>query len=1590
MKRNLSVSICSIILLSFLLVIGGCSGSGKGGSTSGGSGTTVVSGKVTLSSSITQAKPSFAPVGAPGSKTYRQTARFGAGSSVLSKLFATGDITPLSGATVDLYDADHPEWLFPVSSGSTDSNGEYTLSTMSNAAKNQNATYQDGDPIPAGNYTLVASKGGIGQKPVVAVQTIISEFSGQIPNVKLEAIDSDVAPAVISIVGLGKNKDGSQTWGSASKLYPKNAAIQLVFSMPMVREYLSAISIKSTDGGTVPTGKWSLSADWLTATYYLDAGQEMTLDKTYTVTIYGDDDTGNHAKAVNVYGNPCEKTAVGTFKASAADSLSPTVQWNSPTVIQMGNKVDVNQTFRVESNEILDVNGIRLIGSPSIGVKPGVVFLGKNNSGLYVYEFVLGKPLNFDQSYMLTVTGGKDLAGHAMNNLSGSITTWDAASTVGIDPAAGPEKQYLQAEVKAVFEKWVRSMNDRNLAQFQRLMSPEFYLEYDPSRGIDATTDVNRDGRWSISEFTKMFANRAFPQWDYCGTTINGIIAPTAGTYINVYPLTETADFEFKLTATNTINSQQCSDTAPRETFYATLQFKNGAWKMVRASSGIDTRDKPISSPDVILTELHQLTGNLIVTDVPIADGGKLDEIPDNPSTTPQQKKYVRAKFQWTAVQGVQSYLVIIGDLRHQGIGRAYAFPSSVTNIATDEQWDVNSSGLGTDVTSLFFQGQGGPGGPQALGDPNDIVFYEGGRYFWEVIGLSTIKPTDVPNMSLAILLKDISHTSALRNFGVTGLYRELEILLRPGTNPTAAPVAYSELFNGYDVGTAFQVTLTLYNPNLTAGGWINSWGSQYWNDLIAFDSAGMSSKVITLFKGWNWVYLCADGDWMANPPVPSLCKNFGIYTKGGKPPVIGVWEVIDDIGNTLAGDSSDFYKASAGAKKVTINGGVSDPAVAANGLYINLYNNELFASGSMQVPVTCDLSSPPNCTFSALVNIYKGNNWISLNGSGNTNYYTSNIGVNTDTGSVWVPPISITGFTGTNGTPTLKAKYPNSADWDVDPGLDYVVNVVGKFKNPGNGYYYFYSQSQAGNGNNGTISSSGDGSFAFPIILYQGWNNVSIYDNNYMNWYGLNIYALNGKVVIYPRITLVEGLAYNNSGSYTVNDCDVSISGTAMKGPLYVYWNAPGYSEQVSIQSTAVSGQTGTYTFTMPVLSNSYNYIDIYDVEWKWVGMSVYTNAANCTYTSPQVTFGGVKNAGGTNLPYVPSSYQADSSVDTVTIYGTTNRKERTITASMWTCGGNEIYSTQAASTLNSSGTYSWSIPGVKVYGGGSGLYNDIYVTDGYYFGQNVSVYSLNSVPLPEAPFRIETVTASLDGLLSPTYSGCSYQEYGTGIGTGNNTITISGVSDMNGTGYYIDQLGSNKSFDVTSGAFSITVPVYDQWNSFHFVDPGMRMFDIFVYTTNGIAKPKFVTITSPQHNATSVTGLKTVTAVVSDPVGAGFTPTEIWAYAYDSSTGISKSFTNNTANCPSCSTLTYSGSNISFNYDFGTSGTTYKYVEVYAYDSVRQISHLHGIYVNNQYGYGENSWKPGKAGNAGLYRERALSLEKMKRQQYYKSKSK
>lgn len=1549
------------------MILSGCSGKGTGGTGGSGSGTTVISGKVTLSGSVASSKTAYlkglssTPTSKPGSKAFYEQAAKAPVTGMTSVLNPSLQAAALSNAKVDLYDADHPEWLFPIASGSTDGNGDYSLSSMSNAANNPGAAYKDGDPIPAGKYTLVAYKAAFGQKPIVAVQTVVKDFSGAVSNVDFEVIPSTIAPSVITMFGVQKNRDGTQTWGGTGTQLPATAAIQVMFSMPMVRDTLSAIEIDSVSGtGQVPTGKWTLSADWLTATYYPDEGQQFTVGQEYTVTIYGSDDVQSNSQVTNVYGNSIAYTATGTFTASAADTLSPTIQWNSPTVVQMGSPVDVTQSFRIEANEMLDVNGISIQGNPSIGAKAGVIFLGKNAAGMYVYEFVLGEPLVLDQVYSLTVFGGKDLSGNSINVLSGSIRTNNAANTPGIDPTATPETQNLQAKVKSVFGRWVRSLNDRNLAQFQSLMSGDFYLEYDTSRGTDANTDTNRDGRFSFAEFSAMI-EQSFTMYDMCGTTMTGNVVGS----INVVPASNSSDFEFTLTATNIVNSRSCGEAAPKEHLYATLQYKNGAWRMVRASSGIDTRAKTIVSPDLITTQLNQKnylssSSPVVVGTSAIDDGGQLGKVPRTFSGTQTD---IAANYTWEAVQGVTSYVLVIIDARQPENVKAVAFPSTVTSVTTGVQWTDASIG-GKDVSTKFQNGGNGATGPT-------FNYVEGGRYYWEVIGFGTILPGDVGSKTMDVLLKDISSMSSLKSFSIGGgAYKELHIKVWPGTSTTTAPLTYSETIQGYDVGSAYRATLEILTPNIDGStmisGSLSINGSSYKSYNLAFDpvtglarEAASSNPPVTivLYKGYNSITVCDNG----NPTLmlPPLCKSFGILTSGGIAPVIGIWDVTDDLGNTLSGDAYNYFEAK-GAKKVTIAGGVSDTTISSLNVWVY---NESGAYFSTTAPISTD--GVGNKVYTTTVEIYKGNNWIKIEASANgqANHATQ-LGVYTDTGTVWVPPISVSTITGGART----AEYPYSSDWTAttSPG-NYSVTISGKFKNAVTGWYNLWSE---GSYQSGNIYVQPDGTFNLTVTLFTSdpvngsWNQIGMSYSDpttgTYSWYSVNILTKTGKPVILPKITKINGQNYSpstTSSSYTVDTCMVTIEGTAEKGNVQVNWNAYNGSSSFWEQQNIAADGSNQFSLTMPVVNgpNSYNYLDLYDWTGRRVGLNILTTG-NCTYTQP-VTAVTTINSSPVTFDAVNQWYPYDAgSATSITIAGTTTRPGGTVSATLYACSIQERYSTTADSGGN------WSIPGVKVYGTLPGGANAMLIMDGA-TAKTVIVATSNTQPLPAQPLDISSVSPG-----SKSQNQCGWSEWNAGAAT---SVIITGRStNGSGTGTYYDPINGMHQFAIdNAGAFSISVPVYNGMNYVRIYDANWNNYEVRVSTSNAAnPRPNFVKITSPSHDS-AASGLVTITGSVQDPTATGFTASKVKAMIYDSNRGMYTYFSSDPddQSLNGDKPMTFSGGTFSFSYDFGSFGppSSYSWIRVEALDMSgnQYIYHGHEMYVNNIYSYQEYYFKPGVA---------------------------
>lgn len=1519
----LRVSLSMALALALVACGGGGGGSSGGsvspGTTVPGATTTTISGKVKLSSTVA-GKPGLkkamygAPKGKPGSKAYMAAKQ--SSSGLRAALLAPAQAAAFTSGTVYLYNSDHPEWLAPVSSSPTDSAGAYSMSKLENAAANGGA-YKDGDPIPAGNYTLLAFKSG-GFDPIlgttttalVAVQTVVNKFEGTVAVSDLVAQESVALPTVTAMIGLKQNTDGTQTWGSAATNFPGNAAIQVNFSSAMSRGSLTNGIVISP----AVSGKWSLSSDWTTATFYPDAGVTFTPNTVYTITVKGSD-SGAAAAVKNVYGNALAKTAVGTFTATAVDTIAPTAIFVSPTTAQLANAVDVTLPIRIGSNKQLDVNGLTLDGKvagvSSLGAKPGVLYVGYDTaSSLYVYEFILGSPMQLGTTYDLTISGGKGLNGKAMNTLTGTIQTKSAAATTGVDAAASVATQSAQASVKSVFGNWVRAFNDRNITQLQSVMSGDFYFE---DKNTDPQSDLNKDGRLSLAEFSDMLTKNAFPQWEFCGTVVTGDVVG------NINVVGNNADFEFKLVGTSSKTSQACLNSLPTDAFYATVQNVNGAWTIVRASSGIDTRSKTITFPNLIdtLTLTQSQTGGVVT----IADGGQA-VLPYIPGATGPDAYPIT--WSWGATTGVSSYVLVRMDARDPQNGAACAFKSTVTSF-------ISGSGCvasgGKDVSAKFgFNNNKGP----AMMPANFLV--DGGQYYWEVIGLGTVTTSTIAAKTSQELLKDITAISAMQSFNIAGTYKELVAQVYGGATATGTPLKFSTLFNGYDAGAANQVTLTVTTGNTTATtGYLQVSGYSNKSYPLTFAS-GIATVTVDLYQGDNWISVS---------DMSGLNANFGVTTTGGLQPVVKITSIKDQNLAVITGDAWKYYKAT-GATRITVAGTVDTityPNITT--VDVNVWNDTSAAYSYVSAPVT-------GGTFTATLDIYKGDNWVNV-GSGfmdtATNTWVWNgdhAGVNTDTGTVWVPNISITSVT----TATLSNDYGQSSDWDASLDADGVVTIAGKFKVPKNGTYNINSD---GGYSNGTLVVLADGSFSLDVTLFKGWNYVSFQDSNY-NWYGVNIDTTTAKAAVKPTVTTVNGVAPTvtlaGGSTVSVSGCSATVVGTAKAGSLNVNWNGfDGTTYNYESQNLTLTGaEPAAFSFNVPLVGGvgSYNNVDIWDASNGWTSVKVTTSSA-CTYAAPVIALTGVLDSAALAVAQDMSGNYLAGASSTVTITGTSSRAGRTINASAYACSS-KSYSTTSSSVANLSGTYDWSIS-VPVYDGG----NYIYVSDGWSSNVSVNVNTTNTL----------LATAPLTAAVSPgtvTYAGtCGYNNWDAGAAT---SVTITGTTTApDGTGTYTDASGANQTFTITGGVYTIAnVALYNGSNYISISDTKYNYQSVYISTTNGVPKPIYVDITAPTNTSgTAVTGVQTVTGTVSDPTASGYKPTIVnatvgvydaltwtWTYTYYSSDATEQSMYGKQAMTYTASTGTFSISGVDFT-------GKYVYVDVSANDNVNYKYHNMTKYYND-----------------------------------------
>ncbi len=1424
----------TVSALSTVLALGGCSSTG-GGDTASANSTeaTTISGKVTLSG-VVASKPaqrlqkmSAVPKGKPGTARHKAMAqKAGLQRYDFMPTRVAGDT--LANAIVYLYDAGHPEWLYPVAQTTTDSNGNYTLDALANAAKNGNA-YNDGDPIPAGKYTLMAyGVDPVTLKPSIALESVVQEFSGDVAGEELVAQDSTAAPEVVTMVGVKKNTDGTQTWGGPDLELPANAAIQVTFSMAMNRASVQ-------DGITIQPpvdGYWAVSADWLSATFYLNDGAALTPGETYTVTVAGEDTSDTPVR--NVYGNALQKTATGTFTvAQDVDETAPQVTLASPATTT---DVDITTPIRVSSDEPLDVNTLRLSATPSLGAQPGVMYIGKDGTN-YIYEFMLGEPLKLGQSYEIQISGGTDLAGNEMAPIDAAFTT--ASTSDGIDPDSDAASD--QADVKDVFGRWVRALNDRNLAQMSALMAGDFIMEYDTTAmgGFDPN-DINRDGALDLEEFSNML-EQVFPAWDYCGTTVTGEIVGD----INVVA-GQTADFEFRLLGDSDITSQDCKDLTPKDSLFVTLNKFNESWIITRASEGIDTRGQTVQLPDYL--EL-----------VSPEDGFVMD-----PGTDPSVEPTFN--FEWTEVEGASAYVMIFVDAREPRAGFAFILPPTFTSmdIPPDDSLFQGDNPVAAEVSEDF-------------GFDMPFVPRPGAEIYWQVAALSSNTVQDVLEGRNTNLVRDVKAMSEVRSLQIAGEYVDMTVLVSADTDGdgTAEALTYNELMGGYDAGSADVMDLDITTPDLSgfcldpsATGWngiVRVSGYTYQEDPVFFqcgldengNPVGTAQLRVDLNQDWNWVEVIGAYD-PANPDLEhqALRRDFAVQTTGGIAPAIAITSVTDDQGNTLSDDGWKYYQAP-GATSVTINGTV-DTTMITGDLFLNLWNDTLGANASQTVTPAAD------GTFSVDVPIYQGDNWIDISfesapdpTTGFVSWYTANLGVYTDTGSAYTPPIEITLVEGNDPDDGLVVKnetWPNGANYDATAVTSNTVAIEGVFNNLDPNATPRYDVGSDGGWEGGDLYLTSDGTFRLVVELYNGWNYVNLSDGQNA-WYSLNIYTDGGKPVVRPQITAVDGAAYAG-GDITTDACEATLTGTAEEGVVYVYWNGNDgqgnfYWEDLSTTATDSDGDgLGEFSVTVPLVSGGDNFVDINDAQYRWTGVRIVTTGT-CAYTPPTLTFGGVSDVAGNPLPEdpnVPGQFDAGAENEVV-ISGTHSDPGRSIRARQWVCGGEQL----VEGTVAADGSWSLTVPLYDQFSG-------IEVTDGVNF-QSINVTTTN--PQTATPTMVaDTITVSdgtTDAVLgAPDNQGCEYADYwsDTALATAV-TVTISGTSQNGeGTGQFNGN-GVNGTFTIAAdGTFTIPdVPLYDGFNFISVCDAAWSCYNLSFQTQNGVQPPAYVSVTAPTPGA-SVSG--------------------------------------------------------------------------------------------------------------------------------------
>jgi hypothetical protein len=1149
MKSSKTIIIHVIMIIAALALVS-CGGSGDvtgttgggGGGGGGGSATTSVSGKVALSSVVASGKPaigaksmfemqnnalilqkagnergkqrpSLAPSGKPGtySKALLKTINAAAptsGSVVLSK------------ANVEVYSADHPEWLYPIADAQTDHEGNFKVTKMSNADLNVpfGATYKDGDNIPSGKYTFIAYKYDINLgKLFVAVQAFVKNYEGVVSDNNLIAQDSDAVPSITSMFGLKPNSDG--TYGGPSAKIPTNGAVQVIFSMAMARGSLvgdtinnvqKAINITNSTGIEVP-GVWAVAADLLSLTFRPTNG--FVAGETYNVFVQGGDKALNSGK--NVFGRPLVESVSGSFVGDVYDNVSP----NGGAILLKSQNAPISMPLRFWTDDPLDLNTFNVTSNLDIGDKPNAIFMGTYEyppnplqplvlETVHVYEIEKALPLQLGGNYTVTVSGAKDLAGNTMNDITFSFTVESASQ--GIVP--GSVDEFIQTQVKDVFGKWISAFDLGSLPGLTKHMTGDFY--WLPERG--GSDDLNRDGRVSLKEFTTMLSN-LFGMFKECNMVVSGdVIGTISVSSTGVDPANptakDTADLAFTLDFDpQDKNNPMCGEMGDKMQLYLRLKNLNQAWMV---TSGADYDASGVKLKDIAPIEL-----------VGPDDGELLDE-PLGVSALPT--------FKWTGVANVSTYALIILDADDPWMERGW--------VAVSDGADTNEQ----QVTAKFATKTGQAGNIYILpkermadqfGMWKTITALElGGNYIWSVVGFDThtMKDFELGLIGGNTLFNDVVASAPARSFSVSGTKIALEVVVKDTI--LGKSYQFNEFIGGYDVSPWPEVDIEITTPTGPGTGQMSQYGFGSKNYNITFDSTGYVQNTVQLYNRQNWFQVC-DGTYEWDPMAnEQICTGpytqFSIITNTGTPPVIDVTSVTDS--DTITPMEMDLWGKiiNATVKEIDVSGTVSDPGVTWVYLHVNGDNGK---TGELVSPVVAGDFSFVN------VPVFEGWNEVRLYGWGAEDYsYNFRVEVGPNGGTVYEPSVS---FVINSNDATLVSTNYQSGDpyflWNADPNDTAEVTTTSII--PGSNVYCdrwtskggvpqgYFDHFNIGDGITGDtfgeyyyIWNSGDGtetnvyatSAEYP--LFEGLNYVRCWDSSGV-FHDIEIYTTGGTQFILP-----------------------------------------------------------------------------------------------------------------------------------------------------------------------------------------------------------------------------------------------------------------------------------------------------------------------------------------------------------------------------------------------------------------------------------------------------------------------------------------